>query len=230
MPQHTVLILCLEAPLALRWRDELSPDPGLKVMGITNSATSARNMIAAHGVDLVLMDLGLMAGTTNGAIHGLRGGSHADLPHVLVVADALDNPLLLQALRGGADAYHVAGQGRLDESARRTLAGESPLVPKLAQQVLHLFDTAAPDPADALGETPLQLSALERKVLALVARGETLERMAVQEGVSQASLGQTVRGIYRKLRWLLRAGALSLEGDRSQMLELQVRPPVGRTR
>jgi DNA-binding NarL/FixJ family response regulator len=232
MASHSLLILCHEAPLALRWREQLLGRPGLAVQGFTNSPTSARQLIAQHGVDLVLMELGLMASTTNGAIHGLRGGPHADLPHVLVVGQRLDDPLLLQALRGGADAYFVPGSGSLADAVQRTLDGESPIEPALARQVLHLFDSAAPtDPASALAETPLQLTGAERKLLMQVVRGDSLEFIAEAETMSLNTLGLTVRGIYRKLRWLLRAGALSLEGGTpGGMLELQIRPPAGRNR
>ena len=232
MASHSLLILCHEAPLALRWREQLQPQPTLQVKGFTNSPGAARQMIAQHGVDLVLMELGLMASSTNGAIHGLRGGPHADLPHVLVVGARLDDPLLLQALRGGADAYYVPGQGSLVAAVQSTLDGESPIEPDLARQVLHLFDSAAPsDAASALAETPLQLTSAERKLLTQVLRGDTLEHIADAETMSLNTLGLTVRGIYRKLRWLLRAGALSLEGGNpSGMLELQIRPPAGRNR
>lgn len=232
MASHSLLILCHEAPLALRWREQLLAQPGLQVKGFTNSPASARQMIAQHGVDLVLMELGLMASTTNGAIHGLRGGPHADLPHVLVVGQRLDDPLLLQALRGGADAYFVPGSGSLDSAVQATLEGESPIEPALARQVLHLFDSAAPaDSASALAETPLQLTGAERKLLTQVIRGDTLQHIAEAETMGLNILGQTVRGIYRKLRWLLRAGALSLEGGGpAGLLDLQIRTPVGRNR
>jgi DNA-binding NarL/FixJ family response regulator len=231
MPSHSVLILCHEAPLAMRWRELLQPQAALQVRGFTNSPAAARALVAQHGVDLVLMDLGLMASTTNGAIHSLRGGPHADLPHVLVVGTRLDDPLLLQALRGGADAYHIPGHGSLAERVEHTLAGESPVEPGLARQVLGLFDSAAPaDPADVLASTPLQLTSTERRLLTQVARGDSLEHIAEAETMGLNTLGVTVRGIYRKLRWLLRAGALSLEGGSEARLELQIRPQAARNR
>lgn len=231
MPSHSLLILCHEAPLAMRWREQLQPHTALQVRGFTNSPAAARSLVAQHGVDLVLMDLGLMASTTNGAIHSLRGGPHADLPHVLVVGTRLDDPLLLQALRGGADAYYIPGHGSLAGMVEQTLAGESPIEPELARQVLGLFDNAAPtDPADALAATPLQLTSAERRLLAQVQRGDSLEHIAEAETMGLNTLGLTVRGIYRKLRWLLRAGALSLEGGSAARLELQIRPQAARNR
>jgi DNA-binding NarL/FixJ family response regulator len=231
MSTHSLLILCHEAPLAMRWREQLQPHAALQVRGFTNSPAAARTLVAQHGVDLVLMDLGLMASTTNGAIHSLRGGPHADLPHVLVVGTRLDDPLLLQALRGGADAYYIPGHGSLADMVQHTLAGESPIEPELARQVLGLFDNAAPaDPADALASTPLQLTSAERRLLAQVMRGDSLEHIAEAETMGLNTLGLTVRGIYRKLRWLLRAGALSLEGGSAARLELQIRPQAARNR
>lgn len=224
-----ILVLCHDAALAMRWREQLLPEPGLRVAGLTNAAASAARMVAEHTVHLVLMDLRLMAGTTNGAIHGLRGGPHAELPHVVVMAERLDDPLLLHALRGGADAFHLGNTG-LPDTVRRTLAGESPITADLARQVLGLFDNTSPDPGDALAATPLQLTGGERKLLAQLARGDTLERIGEMETMSRQTLGMQVRGIYRKLRWLLRAGALSLEGGGPGGMELQLRPLAGRNR
>jgi DNA-binding NarL/FixJ family response regulator len=199
------------------------------VAGITTSAASATRLIAGHEVHLVLMDLRLMGGTTNGLIHGLRGGPHADLPHVVVLAERLDDPLLLHALRGGADAFQLGLDG-LADTLRRTLGGQSPITQDLARQVLNLFDNTSPDAGDALAATPLQLTASERRLLAQLARGDTLQRIGEMETMSLHTLGMQVRGIYRKLRWLLRAGALTLEGGAPGAMDLQLKPLAGRNR
>ena len=67
-------------------------------------------------------------------------------------------------------------------------------------------------------------------LLAQVMRGDSLEHIAEAETMGLNTLGLTVRGIYRKLRWLLRAGALSLEGGSAARLELQIRPQAARNR
>lgn len=227
-PTSQLLVLCLDAALGMRWRDQLLPEADLRVAGLTNTAAAASRMVAEHPVQLVLMDLRLLGGTTNGLIHGLRGGPHAELPHVVVMAERLDDPLLLQALRGGADAFQL-GLAGLADTLRRTLGGQSPITQELARQVLNLFDNTSPDPQDALASTPLQLTGSERKLLAQLARGDTLEHIGKMETMSPHTLGVQVRGIYRKLRWLLRAGALTLEGG-VPGLELQLKPLAGRNR
>ena len=61
-------------------------------------------------------------------------------------------------------------------------------------------------------------------------RPDTLEHIGKMETMSLHTLGMQVRGIYRKLRWLLRAGALTLEGGGLGALELQLKPLAGRNR
>jgi DNA-binding NarL/FixJ family response regulator len=217
MNPRTVLILCLEPALAMQWREQLMVSPQLKVAGITNSPESVRAMLAQHGADLVLADLRIMEGTTNGAIRGLRSDPHEELPHVVVVADRLDNPLLLQALRAGADSFHVPALDPLGlaECVVRALDGESPIVPAIARQLQEQFARTAPTGEfDTMGETALQLTPVERQLLSLLsAEGTTLAQLAEAEKISVRQLGQAVRGIYRKLRWNLRANALSLKVD-----------------
>lgn len=214
----TVVILCPEPALALQWREQLTAAQDLRVAGISNSPASVRAMVAQHGVDLILADLRLLRGTRNGALRSLRSTGSEDAPLIVVVGDRLDDPLLLDALRGGADNFHVPGPNpfALAEVVQRTLDGESFIVPAIASQVLEQFDRTAPEGSDdPLATNTLLLTATERSLLVRVAQGRTVAQIAEAEATAPRHLGALVRSAYRKLRWNLRANALSLEEDQT---------------
>lgn len=214
MSVHTVLLICHDAPTAMRWRQHLLAAGGFSVVGLTNEPASARTMLQKHPVDAVLSDLSILAGTANGAIHQLRGGPSEEKPAVLMLADRVEEPLLLSALRGGADSYHCGPLEGLPASLAATLRGESAIAPPIAKQVLDLFDAnLAGAGADPLAETPLQLTAQERDLLMRVATGSTVDDIGSRANIHPQVLSKVVRGVYRKLRWILRANRLSLSLD-----------------
>jgi DNA-binding NarL/FixJ family response regulator len=216
MTVRTLLLICHDAPMAMRWRQHLLAGGGFSVVGLTNEPSSARAMLQKHPVDAVVSDLSIMAGTTNGAIHALRGGPSEEKPAVVMMADRLEEPLLLSALRGGADSYHFGPLEGLPATVSATLRGESAIATPIAKQVLDLFDAnQAGAGADPLGETPLQLTAQERDLLMRVATGSSLEDVASRSNTPPDALRKVVCGIYRKLRWILRANRLSLSLDDS---------------
>lgn len=214
----TVVILCPEPALALQWRELLTTASGLRVAGISNSPSSVRAMVKQHGVDLILADLRMLQGTRNGALRSLRSAGSEDTPLIVVVGDRLDDPLLLDALRGGADNFHVPGPNpfALAEAVQRTLDGESFIEPAIAAQVLDQFDRTAPQGNDdPLSNNTLLLTAPERSLLVRVAQGRAVAQIAEAEAIPLRQMGALVRSTYRKLRWNLRANALSLEEDQS---------------
>lgn len=213
----TVVILCPEPALALQWREQLTAANTLRVAGISNAPGSVRAMVMQHGVDLILADLRMLRGTRNGALRSLRSAGSEDTPLIVVVSDRLDDPLMLDALRGGADNFHVPGPNpfALAEVVQRTLDGESFIVPAIASQVLEQFDRTAPEGDDPLATNTLLLTAAERSLLVRVAQGRTVEQIAEAEATAPRHLGALVRSAYRKLRWNLRANALSLEEDQT---------------
>ncbi len=216
MSSAAVVILCLDPSQALSWRDQLTAASSLKVGAISNSPSSVRKLVKEHGVDLILVDLRLLEGTRNGALRSLRNGTSEDSPVIMVVTDHADDPLLMDALRGGADSYHVMNGNpfALAEAVQRALDGEAAIEPGIGKQVLDQFERTAPALADdPITATTLQLTGNERQLLLRLAQGITLQAQADAEGVKPQVLGMLARSIYRKLRWNLRASALSLEVD-----------------
>lgn len=219
----------------MQWRGQLLATQQLNVVGITNIAQSARDMLAQHETDALVCDLRLIDGPTSGAIARFRGNPNAERPHIVMVVHDDDEPELLEALRSGADSFYVFGRGSdsLADCVRKALTGESHITPTVAAKVLRVFELnpSAPGPSaidDMLD--PLLLTPPEHKLLSRVAAGADLEQIADKDSVSLHSLAASVRGIYRKLRWTLRAGALSLQDGGAPDSAWMLKPAVGRNR
>jgi DNA-binding NarL/FixJ family response regulator len=210
----SVVLVTRDPHQALAWRSELTAGQQHEVVGITNSALSAQQLLREHRPRVVITDLRLLDGTAMAMIQWLAGETEATRPTIIVVAPDGKDPLLYQALSAGADNLHIAGQGQLLDTLSSTLRGETALTPSLALALLDQFDrslrTMSQWAALDATESPLQLEPQERELLQRVAAGYSVDQLAEQRNVHPRLLGQRARHIVRKLQWDQRAGALQL--------------------
>ncbi|MEX1049532.1 MAG: response regulator transcription factor [Akkermansiaceae bacterium] len=143
--------------------------------------------------DLVLSDLGLpgMSG-----IVGIRQVREL-LPQarVLVLTAFTDKAKVFAALEAGAHGYLVkAGSAnRLMETLEEVLAGGTPLDPKIAGMILQTFRQLSPIPEAE------SLSAREREVLQLSAKGFNRQEIADELKISQHSATEYIKRSFDKL-------------------------------
>lgn len=216
-PVSQVVLVTRDPQQAMQWRAHLTAGGQHEVVAITNSARSARALLAQHHPRLVVCDLRLLDGTAMAMVQSLASEPDSQRPCIVVVAPTDSDPLLLEALRSGADNYHVpATNGQsLADCVRRTLHGESLITAPVGRALLDHFDRHARQrgewtPIDEV-QSPLRLSPPERDLLVRIAAGTDMQQLAEQRGVRASALGILARGIYRKMLWDLRAGSLSLQ-------------------
>jgi DNA-binding NarL/FixJ family response regulator len=222
MPQSAisvsqVVLVTRDPQQAMQWRAQLTVDREHAVVAITNSARAARALLAQHHPRIVVCELRLLDGTAMAMVQSLASQPDAQRPCIVVVAPNDRDPLLVEALRSGADNYHVpATNGEsLAECVRKTLHGESLITASVARALLDHFDRHTRlggdwKPIDEV-QSPLRLSPQERDLLVRLAAGADLEQLAERRGVRPSALGTLARGICRKMLWDLRAGSLSLQ-------------------
>jgi DNA-binding NarL/FixJ family response regulator len=210
-----IVLVARDPSLALSWRGELGAGGTHDVVAVTNSARSAQALLAQHRPQLVVCDLRLIDGTALAMIQWLA----LQAPRPLIVAVAHDDaePLLLEALRAGADNLCAPGPQATPLAAcvDQTLRGETALSSPLARALLEHFERGHAQQSrwHSVGDeqSPLQLEAPQRELLMRLASGYGLQELAQTQRVTPRLLGERLRTIVRKLQWDVRAGSLSLQ-------------------
>lgn len=114
---------------------------------------------------------------------------------------------IFEALKAGASGYLLKQTPRAELLAalRQVHAGGSPMTSNIARKVVQSFQQPAATPAADAAE----LSAREREVLDLLARGYLYKEIADALGISLPTVNTYIRRIYEKLHVRSRAQAVA---------------------
>jgi DNA-binding NarL/FixJ family response regulator len=209
-----IVLVAREPAQALQWRSALAGGAH-EVVAVTNGARNAQALLQQHRPHLLVCDLRLIDGTALAMIQWLA--LQPQRPLIVAVARADSEPLLLEALRAGADNVCVDGDdaSALADCVAQTLRGETTITAPIARALLHHFERSHAQlgrhrrPGDEQGA--LELEAPQRELLMRLAAGYELEQLAKTQTVATRALGQRLRDIVRKLQWDVRAGSLTLQ-------------------
>src|SRR6195952_3480228 len=159
--------------------------------------------VRATRPDVVLLDVHLPGGGGRAVLETLR----AELPEVrwlaLSVSDAAED--VIAVIRAGAKGYvtkTISGPDLLD-AVRRVAEGAVVFSPRLAGFVLDAFSAAgaAPEPAEEAVDPGLDLlSAREREVMQLLARGYTYREIGSRLFISVKTVESHASNVLRKLQ------------------------------
>jgi DNA-binding NarL/FixJ family response regulator len=211
-----IVLVVREPELALQWRSALAAGGVHEVVAVTNGARSAQALLQQHRPQVVVCDLRLIDGTALAMIQWLS--MQPQRPLIIAVAREESEPLLLEALRAGADNVCVSGADdalALAASVEQTLRGETALTAPLARALLEHFERSHAQlgrhrlPGDEQGV--LELETAQRELLMRLAAGYDVEQLARAQTVATRMLGQRLRAVVRKLQWDVRAGSLTLQ-------------------
>jgi DNA-binding NarL/FixJ family response regulator len=174
------------------WRSGLRSDlgHGFHVVGEAGTAEEAIEVIRATTPDLVVCDLHL----PGGGLQIVRACAE-QVPIVMLTVSEAERDLL-DAVAAGAVGYLVKSTGadELRNALRRAADGEPVFSPSLAALLLGEFRRLA------TGSGPVQpLSAREREVLQLVARGHTYKEIGEELHIADKTVENHVRNILGKL-------------------------------
>ncbi|MFD8572895.1 response regulator [Streptomyces sp. NPDC057694] len=181
--------------------------PGFTVLGEAANGVEAVARTAELDPDVVLMDLRMPGGGGVDAIRELaRRGARA---RVLVLTTYDTDSDTLPAIEAGATGYLLkdAPREELFAAVRAAAEGRTVLSPAVASRLVTAVRTPAA-PADEA------LSAREREVLVLVARGTSNKEIARELFISEATVKTHLTHIYGKLGVKDRAAAVAVAYDR----------------
>ena len=179
---------------------------GVIGLGEAPDVDTAVKVIKETRPDVVLLDVHLPGGNGNGGVDVLsatRGAtSEAGQPVrflALSVSDAAED--VIAVIRAGARGYvtkTISGQD-LAGAIRRVSDGDAVFSPRLAGFVLDAFGTSAGEVA-TVDEELDRLSAREREVVRLIARGYAYKEVARELFISVKTVETHVSAVLRKLQ------------------------------
>ena len=182
-------------------RAELGTD--VAVVGEAPDVPTAVEGIRATRPDVVLLDVHLPGG---GGVEVMRRAAPR-CPHTrflaLSVSDAAED--VIAVIRAGAKGYvtkTISGPDLLD-AVRRVADGDVVFSPRLAGFVLDAFAAggpAAPEPEEATDPGLDLLSAREREVMQLLARGYTYREIGSRLFISVKTVESHASNVLRKLQ------------------------------
>jgi DNA-binding NarL/FixJ family response regulator len=174
------------------------------VVGEAADVGTAVDGVRATRPDVVLLDVHLPGGGGRTVLETLR----AELPEVrwlaLSVSDAAED--VIAVIRAGARGYvtkTISGPDLLD-AVHRVADGDVVFSPRLAGFVLDAFaaaETLAPEPEEQATDPGLDLlSAREREVMQLLARGYTYREIGGRLFISVKTVESHASNVLRKLQ------------------------------
>ena len=174
-----------------------------------DSLAAARKALVSGPFGLLLIDLGLPDGSGLELLKEQRRSTEPGLCVITTVFD--DDEHVFSALAAGAAGYVLKDQSQseLGELLGEMLEGRPPLSPAIARRMLSHFSAPknAAGNASLIDEMEVALTARERDVLIMVAKGLSVRETAGALKISPHTAHGYVRDIYRKLSVSSRAEA-----------------------
>lgn len=175
--------------------------PDLEVVAEAEDVEGAVAAVHALRPDVVLLDVHLPGGDGGGGAEVVAACRDAPGTRFLAlsISDAADD--VVGVIRAGARGYVTKAISTADlaQAVRRVAAGDAAFSPRLAGFVLDAFGAGAGEVAVADSELD-RLSAREREVMRLIARGYTYRECAGELFISVKTVESHVSAVLRKLQ------------------------------
>jgi DNA-binding NarL/FixJ family response regulator len=171
--------------------------PDLEMLGEAGDGRAGIDVVAATGPDIVLMDLRMPVMDGIEATRGILGSGVSSPPRVIVLTTFDLDEAAARAIRAGASGFVLKdADPEFLLAAIRTVHGGSAVIAPSATAALfeHLGGARAAVPPEF--ET---LTAREREIFLLAARGLSNTEIAAREYVSEATVKTHVSRVLSKL-------------------------------
>jgi DNA-binding NarL/FixJ family response regulator len=177
-------------------------DDRLRVVGEAAEVDAAVAVVLETRPDVLLLDVHLPGGAGGGGAEVVRRTA-AETPSTrflaLSVSDAAED--VVGVIRAGARGYLTKGSsgGQVSDAVVAVAGGDAVFSPRLAGFVLDAFGAASGEQAESTDELD-RLSAREREVMRLIARGYAYKEVAAELFISIKTVETHVSAVLRKLQ------------------------------
>jgi DNA-binding NarL/FixJ family response regulator len=179
------------------FRMVLGAQPDIEVVGEAGDGSAAVEVVRGVDADVVLMDVRMPGMDGVEATRRIR--ADADGPRVLILTTFDLDEYAFAAIRAGASGFLLKDvpPGDLISAIRTVHRGDAVVAPSTTRRLLDRFAAQLP-PDERLGrdDGSARLTAREREVLLLVARGlsnaEVAERLGLAEATVKTHLGRVL--------------------------------------
>lgn len=207
-PKNRIRLVLVDDSQVVRMglRTLLSTEPRIEILGEAGTVSTAVETCLRLRPEVVLLDIRLPDGTGFDACRQIL----ARLPdtRVLVLTSVADETLVDEAIRAGAHGYllkEIDSRGLL-QAVFDVAEGKSILDPAVTARVIQLVKGSSSATRDALAV----LSPQERKVLALIAEGQTNKEVASDLGLAEKTVKNYLSNIFEKLHVSRRSQAAAM--------------------
>jgi DNA-binding NarL/FixJ family response regulator len=172
---------------------------GITVVGEAANGQAAVSAVAAQRPDVVLMDVRMPGMDGLEATRLITAGAPAAPKVVMLTTFDLDD-YVYEALRAGASGFLLKDSPRHDliAAVRAAAAGDALLAPSVTRRLIEVFARRPPETAPAPSRLA-SLTARERDVILLLARGRSNSEIAAGLFVSEATVKSHVGNLLAKL-------------------------------
>ena len=168
----------------------------VEVVGEAAGVAEAVDLVVRLAPDVVLLDVHMPDGGGSAVLAGVAGRAPATRFLALSVSDAAED--VIGVIRAGARGYVTKsiGADELVDAVRRVAEGDAVFSPRLAGFVLDAFRSEAPVADEELD----RLTAREREVLRLLARGYAYKEIAAELFIGLKTVETHASAVLRKLQ------------------------------
>jgi DNA-binding NarL/FixJ family response regulator len=172
---------------------------GITVVGEAANGEAAVSQVAAHEPDVVLMDIRMPGMDGLEATRQITSGPAVPPKVVMLTTFDLDD-YVYEALRAGASGFLLKDSPRHDliAAVRAAAAGDALLAPSVTRRLIEAFARRPPETSPSPSQLA-SLTARERDVLLLLARGRSNAEIAEVLFVSEATVKTHVGNLLAKL-------------------------------